>query len=56
MIDIDEAGFKLEHSNRKHGKTVSALRCTGEGVYGGRENQKLNLLLAICGDDVLRYR
>ena len=50
MIDIDEAGFMLEHQNRKHGKTVTALRCTQEGAYG--RGQKLNLLLAICGDDV----
>ncbi|KAL7524042.1 hypothetical protein ACHAXR_001378, partial [Thalassiosira sp. AJA248-18] len=50
IIDIDEAGFMLEHQNRKHGKTVSALRCTSEGAYG--RGKKLNLLLAICGDDV----
>jgi hypothetical protein len=50
IIDIDEAGFKLEHQNRKFGKTVSALRCTQAGVYG--RGEKLNLLLAISGDDV----
>jgi len=50
IIDIDEAGFKLEYTNRSFGKTVSALRCTQTGVYG--RDEKLNLFLAICGDDV----
>ena len=50
IIDLDEAGFKLEHQNRSFGKTVSALRCTQEGAYG--RGKKLNLLLAISGDDV----
>ena len=54
IIDIDEAGFKLEHSNRSFGKTVSALRCTQNGVYG--RGEKLNLLLAICGDDIDNMR
>ena len=54
IIDIDEAGFKLEHQNRKHGKTVSALRCDQPGVYG--RGKKLNLLLAISADDVNRMR
>ena len=49
MIDIDEAGFKLEHSNRKFGKTPTALRCSQEGAYG--RDEKLNLLLAISGDE-----
>ena len=39
IIDIDEAGFKLEHQNRKHGKTVSALRCDQQGVYGWGKTQ-----------------
>ena len=54
IIDIDEAGFKLEDQNRKHGKTVAALRCHQQGVYG--RGTKLNLLLAITGDDVNRMR
>jgi hypothetical protein len=28
IIDIDEAGFFLEHSDRKFGKTISSLRCS----------------------------
>jgi hypothetical protein len=50
IIDIDEAGFKLEHQNRRYGKTVAALRCDQPGVYG--RGKKLNLLLAISGDNV----
>ncbi len=49
MIDIDEAGIKLEHNNRKHGKTPTILRVNDYGVYNREE--KSNLLLAICGDD-----
>ena len=54
IIDIDEAGFFLEHSDRRFGKTVSCLRCCQNGVYG--KGEKINLLLAICGDDVGRMR
>ena len=54
MIDIDEAGFKLEHQTRKFGKTVTALRCDQAGVYG--IGSKTNLLLAIAGDPVLAMR
>ena len=54
IIDIDEAGFKLEHSDRKFGKTVSSLRCSQNGVCG--RGEKLNLLLAICGDDIDNMR
>jgi hypothetical protein len=54
IIDIDKAGFFLEHSNRRFGKTASCLRCCQNGVYG--KGEKINLLLAICGDDVGRMR
>ena len=54
IIDIDEAGFKLEHTNRKFGKTVTALRCTDEGVYN--HGKKINLLLAISGDPIHNMR
>jgi hypothetical protein len=50
ITDIDEAGFKLEHQKRSYGKTVSALRCDQQRVYG--RGKKLNLLLAISGDNV----
>ena len=54
IIDIDEAAFKLEHQNRKRGKTVAALRCDQRGAYGS--GKKLNLLLAISGDPVYAMR
>ena len=54
MIDVDEAGFKLDHQNRKFGKTVSPLRCDQAGVYG--IGLKTNILLAIAGDPVLAMR
>ncbi len=49
VIDIDEAGIKLEHINQKHGKTPTILRINDEGVYN--QEEKVNLLLAICGDE-----
>jgi hypothetical protein len=54
IIDIDEAGFFLEHSNRNFGKTVLCQRCGQNGVFG--KGEKVNLLLAICGDNVRRMR
>ncbi len=54
IIDIDEAGFFLESSNRNFGKTVSCLRCSQNGVYG--RGEKVNLLLAISGDDATPMR
>jgi hypothetical protein len=35
IIDIDEAGFFLESSNRNFGKTVLCLRCSQNGVCMG---------------------
>ena len=54
IIDIDEAGFFLEHSDWKFGKTISSLRCSQNGVY--RHGEKVNLLLAICFDNNGRMR
>ncbi len=48
MIDIDEAGIKLEHNNQKHWKTPTILRVNNYGVYNREE--KSNLLLAICSN------
>jgi hypothetical protein len=44
IINIDEAGFFLEHSDLKFGKTISSMRCSQNGVYG--HGEKVNLLLA----------
>ncbi len=44
----------MEHSNINFGKTVSCQRCSQNGVYG--RGEKVNLLLAICGDNVGRMR
>ena len=33
ILDVDVAGFKLEHQNRKFGKSVTRLRCDEAGVY-----------------------
>ncbi len=49
VVDIDEAGIKLEHSNQKRGKTPTIMRCDNDGVYN--QDQKNNLLLAICGNE-----
>ncbi len=49
IVDLDEAGIKLEHSNRKQGKTPTIMRCDDDGVYN--REQKTNILLAICGDE-----
>ncbi len=32
IIDIDEAGFFLEHSDQKFGKTILSMRCSQNGV------------------------
>jgi len=54
IIGIDEAGFFLEHLDRKFGKTISSLRCSQNGVY--EHGEKVNLFLVICGDNVGRMR
>ena len=50
MIDIDEAGFKLESQDRKRGKTVRWRRCDARGKYKKGE-KNVSLLMGISGDD-----
>ncbi len=45
MIDVDEAGVKLEHNNIKYGNTPSIICVDDDGV--DNRDQKTNLLLAI---------
>jgi hypothetical protein len=52
IVDIDEAGFFLEHLDQRHSKTVLCLGCSQSGVYG--KGEKVYLLLAISGEDVGR--
>lgn len=47
MIDIDEAGIKLIHGNRKHGKAALNERVREEAPYG--HDKKAALLIAIAG-------
>ena len=49
MIDIDEAGFILESSNRTRGKAYSGVRVVEAGHYA-RVGDKVTLLHAICGE------
>ena len=48
MIDLDEAGFKIECTNPKFGKTVTWLRCYLEGEYN--REKKVNCMMAISAD------
>jgi hypothetical protein len=48
MIDVDEAGFKIESTNPSFGKTVSWLRCYLEGEYN--RDKKVNCMMAISAD------
>lgn len=48
MIDMDESGFKIEHSNHNFGKTVSWLRCHFEGEYN--RDRKLNCMMGVSAD------
>lgn len=50
MIDMDQAGFKIEATNRKFGKVVSWERCYIEGQY--LRDEKLNCMMAVSADDV----
>ena len=49
MIDIDEAGFKLESQDRKRGKVTKQRRADARGKYkkGGRN---VSLLMGISGN------
>ncbi len=48
MIDVDEAGVKLEHNNKKYRKTPTNI-CVDDWVY--KSDQMTNLLLAITSND-----
>ena len=48
MIDLDEAGFKIECTNPKFGKTVTWSRCYLEGEYN--REKKVNCMMAISAD------
>jgi hypothetical protein len=54
IIDIDQAGFFSNDLDQRFGKTVLCQHCSQKGIYG--KGEKVNLLLAICGDDVGRMR
>lgn len=49
LLDIDEAEFKVEHSNKKIGKVVRELQCDEVRRYN--RDEKSNLLLCIGGDE-----
>jgi hypothetical protein len=48
MIDVDEAGFKIENTNPSFGKTVLWLHCYLEGEYNWEK--KVNCMMAISAD------
>jgi hypothetical protein len=48
IIDVDEAGFKIESTNPSFGKTVSWSRCYLEGEYN--RDRKVNCLMGISAD------
>lgn len=54
IIDLDEAGFKVEQTTSRYGYAARQWRCTDTGVYG--HGKRVNLLLAICGDPNLAMR
>lgn len=54
IIDIDEAGFKIEQTTQRYGYAARELRCTDTGAYG--HGKRVNLLLAICGDPDIAMR
>ena len=49
MIDIDEAGFKLESQDRKRGKVSKQRRCDARGQYK-KGAPGVSLLMGISGD------
>ena len=54
MIDLDEGGIELSDAERNFGKAYIGKRVKQSGLYS--KSAKLNLLLAICGDDDLPLR
>lgn len=51
MIDMDEAGFKIEATNPCYGKSVSWSRCHTEGAYN--RDRKLNCMMGISADPAI---
>ena len=49
IIDLDEAALFIESSNRSRGKAHLVRRVREVGPYG--HSEKLNILVAICGED-----
>ena len=49
MIDIDEAGFKLESQDRKQGKATKQKRVDARGAYK-KGDHNVSLLMGISGD------
>ena len=49
MIDIDEAGFKLQSQDRKRGKAKRTKRCNSRGMYK-KGVGRVSLIMGICGD------
>ena len=54
IIDCDEMGLELEHQNHSFGKTAVGECCNQTGAYN--RNMKLNVLMAVCGCDVIPSR
>jgi len=50
MIDLDECGVYLEHLEQHTGKLYVGVCVSAEGPYS-RSKEKINLLMAICGED-----
>jgi hypothetical protein len=48
MINLDKAGFKIENTNPRFGKTVLWMHCYLEGEYNWEK--KVNCMMAICAD------
>ncbi len=48
MIDMDQAGMKIEATNPHYGKVVLWERCHIDGAYN--RNRKLNLMMAVTAD------
>ena len=51
MIDIDEAGFKLESKDRKRGKVTKQKRANAQGKYK-KGAGSVNLLMGVSGDEL----
>lgn len=50
IIDIDEAGYKLESQDRRRGKVTRERRCDSQGMYK-KGVSTINLIMGICGDE-----